>query len=279
MADFHVIQPRIVPGISYAYASLPSAATLRNKFVFVSDLQATAYSDGTRWYFEEFELVYGGLPIILPSSGSIGNNGALTGLTALPTTFTKCYMYFKSGAISAGSAAGLYYVTMSSTTAGTIFNNTYTGGIPTVPTSPTAFSTTGPGAYTQTTAADIDLITGNLPANILGETGVIKVDSLFNYTNSAGAKTLKYKLGADAFMSIAPTTTASIEVRKTIANMGVTNKQTFNTNPNNGVAVSTAPTYGTTDTTAATTVKITAQLATATDYVIVSNYAIVVAPK
>ncbi len=272
-----IIQPRIVPGQSFAYASLPAANTMPGKFVFVSDLRATAYSDGTRWYYEEFDLIAGGLPVILPSNGTIGNNGALSALTALPTTYSKCYMYFKAGAIFAGSAAGLYYVTMSSTTAGTIWNNTYTSGSPSVPASPTAFVTTGPGAYTQTTAADIDLLTGVIPANLLGATGIITMRCLFNYTNSAGAKTLKYKLGTDVAMSTAPTTTASIEVYKTIANNGNTNGQIFNTNPNNGVAVTTAPTFGTTNTTAAANVKITAQLATATDYVIVSNYMVDVA--
>ena len=51
-----------------------------------------------------------GLPIIMPSSGSIGTNGALTLNTALPQIYANCYMYFPVGAVFAGSAAGLYFV-------------------------------------------------------------------------------------------------------------------------------------------------------------------------
>ena len=88
-----------------------------------------------------------GIPLILVSSGNIGNNGALTAITTLPATYSQgCYMWFKTNSISAATPAGWYYVVMTSGTAGTIYNNTYTSGVPLQPAVLTAFVTTGPGA-------------------------------------------------------------------------------------------------------------------------------------
>src|SRR5690349_20306203 len=59
-----------------------------------------------------------GIPFIKASSGTMGNNGALSGLTALPTTYAKAFIWLPAGAIAAGvpAAATWYYVQMSSTT-------------------------------------------------------------------------------------------------------------------------------------------------------------------
>lgn len=126
-------------------------------------------------------LAVSGIPFGIPSSGSIGNNGALTLTTAFSHVFNRgIYLYFPSGAIYTGSAAGLYWTVMSSTTAGTIYNNVYTPSITTVPsavTSPTTFSTTGPGAYTQTTATNIQLASFTIPGNLMGQRGELWISA------------------------------------------------------------------------------------------------------
>src|ERR1700693_852831 len=102
------------------------------------------------WPSPVIPVIQNAIPMILPSSGTIGNNGALSALTALPTIYANAYLYFPAGAIVAGSLAGLYYCIMSSTTAGTIYNNTYDttlGVMPTIPANPVPFVTPGPGAY------------------------------------------------------------------------------------------------------------------------------------
>lgn len=90
------------------------------------------------------------LPVILPSSGSIANNGALTLSTALPDTYPDCWMYFPAGAIYSGSAAGMWYVRMTTTTTGNVYNHRNDGSVaPYLIETPAPLTSTGPGAYTQ----------------------------------------------------------------------------------------------------------------------------------
>src|SRR5579859_1785192 len=92
-----------------------------------------------------------GIPFIVANTGTMGNNGALTLGTALPSTYANAYVYLPANAISAGSAAGWYFCQFSSTTVGTVFNNTYSSGTPQIPAALVSFATTGPGAYTGVT--------------------------------------------------------------------------------------------------------------------------------
>src|ERR1043165_8686523 len=96
-----------------------------------------------------------GIPFIKASSGTMGNNCAISAMTALPRTFSGgAYLWLPAGAIAAGvpAAASWYWFVASSTTAGTCYNSTYTSGTPTAGTL-TAFSTTGPGAFTGSASA------------------------------------------------------------------------------------------------------------------------------
>ena len=140
----------------------------------------------------------GGPPIIVPSSGSMGNNGAITLTTALGSTYASCYLVLPANAISSGSVAGVYYSVMSSSTAGTVYNNLYTSGTPIIPASPTAFSTTGPGAYTQTTGSKT-LISATLPANAMGVNGRVEGENAYSVNNSATAKILTVDIGGSNF--------------------------------------------------------------------------------
>lgn len=169
-------------------------------------------------------LVQNGLPMIKPSSGSIGNNGALTLTTPLPAGITKSYQYFPAGAIFAGSTAGLYYTVMSSTTVGIIYNNTYTSGQPVEPITPTAFVTTGPGAYTQTTTT-IDLITAVLPANSLGKNGSLRAKAYWEFTNSANNKRLAIDFGGTDIVGFSFTTKAVANWDTTLWAQNSTNQQ------------------------------------------------------
>jgi hypothetical protein len=127
-----------------------------------------------------------GLPFVIVSSGSMGNNGALTFTGAVASAYPSAYVYLPAGAISSGSAAGFYYAVFSTTTAATVYNNTYTPSNtpPTIPASPTAFVTTGPGAYTQN---GIGILTFNVsvPANTLTVNGKIDVDAFSTQTGNS----------------------------------------------------------------------------------------------
>lgn len=210
------------------------------------------------------------IPMVLPSSGSIGDNGALTGLTALPVQFASCYMYFPASAISAGSAAGLYYVVMSSTTAGTIYNNTYTSGLPTIPASPTAFVTTGPGAYTQTTASDIMLLSFTVQGGLMGINGALRSVSAWGVTNNANAKTAKEKYGGTATFSFSLASTAANQHFGVVRNVGVSTTQSIHSAASaGGIGISSVG-YSQVSVASASdqAFSLTAQLATATDYML-----------
>jgi hypothetical protein len=213
------------------------------------------------------------LPMILPSSGSMGNNGALTITTAVDQTYPSAYFYMPANAIVAGSTAGFYYGVMSDTTHATLYNNAYSSGTPTIPASPTAFSTTGPGAYTQTTAVSLTAYTISIPGNTLGIYDEIQVHGLTSYNNTAGAKTLSASYGNFTFGTPAPTTTNAQTFSGGFANTSSTGRQT--TIGNLGLSIGSAaanPVFGSVDSTVAQNLTVGLKLATATDYLIIQNF-------
>lgn len=265
---------------SFTWANRPSASANAGRFINVTDIVPGGlrfYSDGVNWKSSNnSRMILSSMqcPIILPSSGSIGNNGALTLTTALPYIIPNCFMYFPANAISAGSAAGLYFVQMTSTTVGTIFNNTYSSGNVTIPASPTAFSTTGPGAYTQTTATDLGGLSLTIPGGLIHSTASLDVETFYAYPNGAGAKNPKSTFGGTQIRNISVTTTNVFTDRYILKNLGATNSQYMN------IAATGASPYGTlnqasqlfnidmtTDQTLATTIRI----ATATDFLMIMN--------
>lgn len=262
---------------SFAFANLPSASSVTaGTQARVTDIGAAGsiwVSSGIRWLPENGEvvLINTGVPLVLPSSGSIGNNGALTGITGLPATYAHCYMYFPENAIAAGVAAGLYYVQMSSTSAGTIYNNTYTSGNPSIPASPTAFATTGPGAYTQTTGADITLISLTVPGNAMGIHGGLDSRLLFAHTNSANNKIHKIKLAGTSVYNSSFTTTTGNGVINQINNMGATNVQVASGTGNSSGLGSMSLAHATIDTTTDQSLAVTTQLANASDYAVLAR--------
>lgn len=208
------------------------------------------------------------IPMISVSTGSIANNGALTAITALPRTFANAYMLFPAGAIAAGvpAAATYYYVQCSSTTACTIFNNPYVSGVPTIPASPTAFSTTGPGAFTGSTAADTAL-TFTMPAGTMGANGALRMWTLWGSNNTANAKTAQVKLGATAVLSGSLLSVLGAADFRIITNAGSASSQIgANTGFVSGVNTSTGNlTTAAINTGADATISVVMQKATATD--------------
>lgn len=212
------------------------------------------------------KVVSNAIPMILPSSGTIGNNGALSAITSVVNAHPSCYMYFPANAIAAGVAAGLYYVVMSSPTAGTIYNNTYTDGKPTIPTTPTAFVTTGPGAYVQTTATDITLLSTTLTGGAMGKSGQLIVYPQNCIPATAGAKSMRVLFGGTTIMSLVDTT-SNQECRPVrISNRDSEAKQVATSYTGFSAAAAT-PIYPVINTAADVVILNVAQIATATDFV------------
>jgi hypothetical protein len=271
---------------SYTWATKPAASSYIGPVIF-SDVGLNGsiwYSNGTKWIHESPIIVaQAGILMMVPSSGSISDNGALTLTTALTTAGTNYYMYFPAGAIAAGSAAGFYYVVMSTTTAGTIYNNTYTGGTPVVPSSLTAFATTGPGAYTQTTGTEITLCSVVIKGGLLGVGGKLDIDSIVSNNSNANSKTYNFKFDSATLLTQSVTTSLGVRSMVTLSSSGSENNQqavgassgmAFGPSISTGVAFQDLAINTAND----VTVSITGTLANATDYCMVRNFSVVVMP-
>lgn len=223
----------------------------------------------------------GGIPTGKPSSGSFANNGALSGITAFAFTFADCYLYFPANAIFAGSAAGFYYTQMSSTTAGTVYNNTYTSGTPNIPAILVPFVCTGPGAYVQSTGAAEQQTLFTVPGNSMGKNGSWELRQLFSYNNSAGAKTFAVRWGGTNNLALAFSTSVCSNIIRTMTNAGKTNVQFTEptaavgpVNGNAGDALTTAK-----DTTIDQSVATFLTIATATDFAMILKSQLIVYPQ
>src|SRR6185369_16428390 len=171
-------------------------------------------------------IVQSGIPFIKASSGTMGNNCAISVMTAMVRTYSSgAYIWLPAGAIAAGvpAAASWYWFVGSSTTAGTCYNSTYTSGVP-VPGTLTAFSTTGPGGFTGSTAT-VTALSVTVPANSMGPTGRLDVEAVFVDNTTGGNKVPFFKWGASSLFGATFTSQASIWASAWVQNKGVTNVQ------------------------------------------------------
>lgn len=224
------------------------------------------------------------IPFIKSSSGTMGNNCAISAMTALPKTFSGgAYLYLPAGAIAAGvpAAADWYWFVASSTTAGTCYNQTYANnkdsvGTPRIPSANTAFSTTGPGAYVGVTGG-VTSVSLTLPANSMGINGYVALDAAFSGNSSAGTKSDAILFGGSTVSSLTLTTTTSTVHSARVVNRGVTNIQSMSRLAGSSGAVgigSTRDPDTTNDTTAAVTIAFNVNCNTATDHHILEMYSV-----
>ena len=227
----------VAPGDPNVYttstnALLPTAASASGLTYRVTDIGGTNgslwRSNGTYWYPANgyVVLLKSAIPIISPSTCTMGNNGAFTGMTAHPTTYSGgSWVLWPAGGIAAGvpAAATFLWTVFSSTTAGTVFNNVMpSSGFPTPPTSTTPFVTTGPGSVMGNTSATI-LLTVQNPGGAMGPNGKLRISLGANYTNSSGTKTFSAKISTTTLLGLALTTTAAIYYTLLVSNAGAQN--------------------------------------------------------
>lgn len=131
------------------------------------------------------------VPVGMAPSGTMANNGAVTFGTAFLATYSNgIWLYYPAGAVAAGvpAAATYLWTVMSSTTVGQVFNSSFDGLSVPVAGTTTAFSTTGPGAFTGVSTITT-AVTMTIPANTLGATGAILGDWRVDQNGAAGNKT------------------------------------------------------------------------------------------
>ena len=225
------------------------------------------------------KLASGAIPFVIAPTGTMANNGAITLGTALPTTYANCYLNLPASAIQAGSAAGWYYAQMSSTTVGQVFNNTYSSGVPSIPASPTAFVSTGPGAYTGVTTQQSGPQI-SIPAGLLGANGSIRTTSLWSVLNNANAKTITVAIASVNILSASAASVGCIQVQSKIENRGVQNLNvSFPSANQTGLGTASGNANSTSiDFSAATTLSIAGTLGVATDFMVMESFLIEVMP-
>jgi len=223
------------------------------------------------------------IPFISVATGNIGNNGALTAITALSLIYTSgAFVYYPANSIAAATPAGWYWTVFSSTTAGTIFNNTYTNGVPAVPTTLVPFVTTGPGAFTGDTT-EVFAHTFLLPAGALGANGQVRVTARFVSNNTVGVKTCRLRFSGQAgtiYMTRDVANSLGVWSQTNILNVGVTNIQKGDATVITGSGAAQLGAIATAvDTAVATSIVISLQKAAATDELIADSVLVEVFPS
>lgn len=219
--------------------------------------------------FQPLVLAQSGAPTILSPSGNSNATGGLTLGTALPyTPAGVVQLYLPAGVVlggSQGTGAKLYSVAFSSTTVCQLVGTDVV---------------TANGAYAQTTATDIPLVSVRVPGGLVGLNGGLRVTAQYGANNTANTKTVK------AFLN---TVNASIynaglaswtcwTILGMIRNRNSQSAQISAINLASGLGSTGAALYGTVDTSLDQPVVLTAQIATATDFVIVEAYTVEVLP-
>lgn len=220
-------------------------------------------------------LIGGGIPFIHAPTGTMANNGVATLGTALSRTIPSAWMWLPAGAVATGvpAAASWLYAQCSSTTVCTISNNTYTTGSTAPPASPTAFVTTGPGAFT----GDITTATGpnvTVTAGAMGALGVIHSEESVSNNNSAGAKTWSLTLGSTTFWNISQTTAVAAGGYVNVSSQGDATHQMGDVAAGSfhPIGATAAGVYGTENTANALTLAHKIGKAVATDVAIIERY-------
>lgn len=226
-----------------------------------------------------------GIPVIMPSSGTIGANGALTTLTtalpfASPATFPiSCWMYFPANAVTASSLAGIYYTSLATASTGTVYNIKLASGKPYIPSAAAivagTFSGTTGASYTQTTTV-LPLLTFRIPPNSMGPQGSLVYDIYADRNGSSDAIPVSITYGGTLISQSSVATTQHYGIHRTLRNMGVTGTQvimstTSLTALSDLASTNTTDIYTAVDSTAAQNLLVRVTLTTASNFVVLTG--------
>jgi len=217
-----------------------------------------------------------GVPVVIPSSGTIATAGTVTLTTALPTTYSGgAWMYFPATAFAGTVAAGLFWVVMSSTTAGTVYQTSVVPASPFeafVPTETLVAVVGSNSGYTQTTSSDLVMLRTTVPGGLMGLSGEVDYHLLFTTNATANTKTVKVTFGGTDIHSASLSSNTSTVIDKQIVNRGSTARQVANPLAALGYGSSaTASLYPTVDTNSDFDIVVTNNLGTATDFVVLES--------
>lgn len=264
-----------------------AATSASSAFAAASHAHSTAEITSLSTYLTDF-LKSAGMPVpivsigipfaIFPGNGSnaglqfTGSAGAFTLSASLFANLWNqlaagFWMYLPANFGGQTIAAGWYWATMSSATAGIVYTNTYSSGLPVSVDSPTAFGANLTGWLTQTTA-EITGPTGfTLPGGSLGPNGFLDWWFRTSGGNSGTVKTIRGKAGTATIGAVAYSVSPNGEYQGRLYNQGKTNRQGSMRNGTSTSGVGTAGAsmttteYSAIDTTSDQTLSITLQTA------------------
>jgi hypothetical protein len=218
------------------------------------------------------------IPFIISPTGSMANNGAITLGTALPVTYPNAYLFLPASAVSAGSSAGWYFTQFSSATVGTVFNNTYVSGQPNIPSSPIAFATTGPGAYTGVITSQVGP-NYSVPGGSMGANGTLRIWSQWGCPGNVNNKIMIIQYGTQNVLghTEATATTLAYVAANELTNSGVANAQVVQSAGLLGAATGAQKLFAI-NTGATQTLQAILQTSVATDYLILDSMTVEVIP-
>lgn len=227
----------------------------------------------TKEYVETLVLS-SGLPLIVPPAMTIQTNGAFQLNTPLSLRIRKGYAYYKANAFYPGAPAGMYYVEMSDTANGLVYQNMVVDGEELEPLVKIPFTQISGVINYEPLLSGVDLSSRTIPAGFLGDRGRLKGNILGALSNSAGKiVTLKFK---DEFIYSVniPTGHQSLLWDTYIKNISPTEQSVRNLSGVAPVASDgSQPRYGSQDTTGVVPIRMRVTLAALTDWVVFLSYA------
>lgn len=130
------------------------------------------------------------------------------------------------------------------------------------------------------TTAETTLATVTLPAGIMGTKGILMIDLVWSFTNSANAKIMRVRLGTAQMMSRSVTDSVMERDIITIQNRGAANSQVGGHANHAGMVgtVAAAAFTGTVNTAVAQTITFDATLALTTETITLERYFVEVHP-
>ena len=172
---------------------------------------------------------------ILPGDGAAvgmfftGTAGAFTLSAAILANawnaLKGCWCYLPANFGGKTYPAGWYWAVFSSDTAGILYNNTYSSGVPVRPSTLTPFSDNLSGWLTQTTSEVTGPTGFTLRGGSMGPSGSLK-SYLRLLGNTTGTKTFKEYIGSTVIGQTSPTTSPCAEQIISCRNQGVETLQT-----------------------------------------------------
>lgn len=254
------------------FAQMPSASRREQQLWRATDVGAAGAimrSNGSYWKplngratLDRSAIPVGIAPTIAANASGTANGASTWASGCFPITAFQGYLYYPLNSLHASQAAGFYWTVVTSTTAFTAYNNTYTvGTAPTVPTTLTAFSGAVPGGTGVTT--EVDVFSTSIEAGIMNLDGGVAYSIGLITKNHADAKTLNVYFGGTAVATLVYTTATGDHITGGVSNIGSAAKQVAVVS-SDGSTITTNMAYTTINTAADATFKISLTAGTAT---------------